>query len=378
MAVGSNLTDSVAVIGMDRVIDAPIRVLAIDVGAGTQDILVYDASRTPENCFKMVLPSQTQVVAARIRTLTSQAKTIHLDGPLMGGGASTEAILAHIAAGMRISATPSAAATVHNDLNRVRASGVVIRETPPKDAEIVRTGDVDLHAIANVLGQFAVAMPLHIAVAVQDHGYRAGEGNNDVRFEYLQSLLDEGGELSRMVFDVAPSHMNRMSAVLGATGGGIVMDTGAAAVLGALGDPAVRAHAETDGVVLVNVGNMHTFATLLRQDRLYGLFEHHTGGITVEIIARLVAGLQSGTLDPVSFRDSFDGHGAAIHPEYRSVGPFTFVAITGPNRSIAKALDYHEAAPFGDMMLTGAYGLAEGTLLRLGNEGVPAGSLFGK
>ncbi len=348
--------------------DSSTRILAIDVGAGTQDILVYDASRSPENCFKMVLPSQTQVIASRIRTSTSEGRAIHLDGLLMGGGASTDAILAHIAAGLRITATPSAAATVHNNLDRVRLQGVEIAEAAPDGATVIRTGDVDLPAIAAVLDRFAVPMPKNIAVAVQDHGYRPGQGNNDVRFEYLQSLLDEGGELSHMVFTEAPPGMTRMSSVLGAIGGGVVMDTGAAAVLGALGDPLVRLHAQADGVVLVNVGNMHTFATLLKHDRLYGLFEHHTGGISAEIIGTLVSGLQTGTLDPSSFREQFDGHGAAIHPEYGTEGPFSFVAVTGPNRGIARELGYHEAAPFGDMMLTGAYGLAEGMLMHMRRE----------
>ena len=66
------------------------------------------------------------------------------------------------------------------------------------------------------------------------------------------------------------------------------MDTGAAAVLGSLGDPVVHQKARDEGVILVNAGNMHTFATLLKGRRLYGLFEHHTGGITFEIIAELV------------------------------------------------------------------------------------------
>jgi len=43
-----------------------MRILAIDVGMGTQDILLYDSNKNIENCFKMVLPSQTQIIAKRI------------------------------------------------------------------------------------------------------------------------------------------------------------------------------------------------------------------------------------------------------------------------------------------------------------------------
>ena len=119
----------------------------------------------------------------------------------------------------------------------------------------------------------------------------------------------------------------------------------------------------------VNIGNMHTFATLIKGHMLYGLFEHHTGGITAEIIQTLVSRLQQGNLDAQSFAEHFDGHGAAIHPEYRSEGPFTFVAVTGPNRAIAAPLGYHQAAPYGDMMLTGAFGLVEGVRMTSRGDG---------
>jgi len=309
------------------------------------------------------MPSQTQVVAARIRRATRDGLSVHLYGSLMGGGASSEAALAHIAAGFPLSATPAAAATIHNNLERVTDLGVRLASEPPAGAVSIRTGDIDLDALSAALSQFEVSTPEHFAVAVQDHGYRPGSGNNEMRFAYLQSLLDEGGDLSRMVFSAAPEGMTRMAAVLQGLGSGIVMDTGAAAVLGALGDPVVRQKAEEEGVILVNAGNMHTFATLLKGRRLYGLFEHHTGGITPAIIADLVGGLQDGNLNPDAFREHFDGHGAAIHPAYKELGPFSFVAITGPNRAIARSLGYHEAAPFGDMMLTGAFGLVEGALM---------------
>jgi uncharacterized protein (DUF1786 family) len=160
--------------------------------------------------------------------------------------------------------------------------------------------------------------------------------------------------------------MTRMRAVRDAVPGAWVMDTGAAAVLGALGDPAVGEAAAGEGAILVNVGNMHTFACLVKGRRLYGLFEHHTGGITTEIIGSLVDRLRAGTIDTAGFRRDFDGHGAALDPAYRDEGPFRFVAVTGPNRRLARPLGYHEAAPFGDMMLAGAYGLVEGVRLARG------------
>ena len=339
------------------------RILAIDVGAGTQDILIFEPDQEPENCPKLVLPAQTQVVGRRIREATSQRRAVHLQGVLMGGGATSDAARDHLAAGLPLSATADAARTLHNDPARVAAMGVERRDEAPADAVVIRTGDIDRAALADALARFGISVPETVAVAVQDHGFRPGSGNNEVRFEYLQGLLAGAGDLRRMVYRDPPSGMTRMAAVAAMNPGAYVMDTGAAAVLGSLGDPVVAEAAATEGAILVNVGNMHTFATLVRGRRLFGLFEHHTGGITTAIIADLVERLRSGRIDPLSFRREFDGHGAALDPEYHEVGPFRFVAVTGPNRRLARPLGFHEAAPYGDMMLAGAYGLVEGVLL---------------
>jgi uncharacterized protein (DUF1786 family) len=353
--------------------NTPLRILAIDVGAGTQDILVYDSRNTPENCVKLVVPSQTQIVAGLIRAVTAAGSPLHLSGRLMGGGASSEAVADHLAAGLPVTAEPDAARTLHNHLDRVRVMGVNIQESAPPGATIVELGDVDLPAIGEALAHFGVEMPDTVAIAVQDHGYRPGAGNNEVRFEYLQRLVENGGALVDAVFLGAPDGMTRLEAVAALVPGAYLMDTGAAAVLGSLGDPKVARAVDESGAILVNVGNMHTFATLVKGRRLYGLFEHHTGGITTEIIRELVERLRAGTIDAARFTREFDGHGAAIDPAYEDVGPFEFVAVTGPNRATARPLGYHEAAPHGDMMLTGSFGLVEGVLMRMAADGDDTG-----
>ncbi len=346
---------------------APTRILAIDVGAGTQDVLVYESDRAPENCVKLVLPSQTQVVAARVRAATARGAPLYLAGSLMGGGASSEAIQAHLAAGLPVAAAPEPARTLHNDLERVRAMGVENRDEPPPGAEVVWLGDVDLAALRTALAQFEVALPSLFAIAVQDHGYLPGAGGREFRYEFLQSLLDGGGDVLNMVFREPPEYMLRMRAVRRAVPGAIVMDTGAAAVLGSLGDPDVARAVASEGAILVNVGNMHTFGVALRGRRICGLFEHHTGGITASLLAHLVAQLREGKLTNEEVH-ALGGHGAAFAPGYRQAGRFGFVAVTGPNRAVARDLGYHEAVPHGDMMLAGAFGLVEGALQLLARE----------
>jgi len=348
----------------------PIRILAIDVGAGTQDVLVYESDRAPENCVKLVLPSQTQVVAERIRRATARRLPIHLAGTLMGGGASSAAVQEHLAAGLPVTAAPQAARTLHNDLERVRALGVEIRDEPPPGTEIIRLGDIDIGAIEAALDRFEIPLPSLFAIAVQDHGYAPDAGGREFRYEFLQDLLSRGGDLLSMVYRDPPPYMLRMRAVRELLPGAAVMDTGAAAVLGTLGDPVVAREAATGGAILVNVGNLHTFAVAVRGMRVLGLFEHHTGGVTPDNLRELVDALRSGHLthDDVV---ALGGHGAAFAPDYSTMDPITFVAITGPNRGLVRSLGYYEAVPHGDMMLSGSYGLVEGLLALLAREGFP-------
>ena len=351
-----------------------VQILAIDVGGGTQDILVYDSRRRIENCFKFVLPSQTQVVGRKVARATAEQRPLHLSGWLMGGGASGNAVEVHLATGLPVTATKGAARTLHNDLDRVTAMGIEICEKPPEDAVVVHFSDIDLDGIQQTLERFEVEVPEVLAIAVQDHGYVAGERGRSYRSQYLTSLIENDGDALNMVFREPPEAMIRMQAVARQLPGAYIMDTGAAAVLGILGDPIVAGHAfGADGAVLINIGNLHTFAVAFRGSRVYGLFEHHTGGVTPEWLSGLVRQLQAGTLTHEQVKDQ-GGHGAAFSSDFPHVSGFEFVAITGPNRHIAGSLDYYQAAPYGDMMLSGPYGLVRATLAELAaaSRDVPA------
>src|SRR4029079_12977417 len=60
--------------------DSAETILAIDIGAGTQDILVYDPEQTRENCFGLVMPPQTQIMGQQIRRVTVAGRPLHLVG----------------------------------------------------------------------------------------------------------------------------------------------------------------------------------------------------------------------------------------------------------------------------------------------------------
>src|SRR5919199_4950992 len=101
-----------------------MQILTIDVGTGTQDIFLFDSERELENCFKLVLPSPTVVLADRIRAATAERRAIVLHGVTMGGGPCHWATMDHVRAGFPVYATPEAARTFDDDLDAVAEMGI--------------------------------------------------------------------------------------------------------------------------------------------------------------------------------------------------------------------------------------------------------------
>ena len=109
-----------------------MKILAVDVGTGTQDILLFDSNKEVENCYKLVLPSPTVILAQKIRAATQQGLGVLLSGTLMGGGPCAWAARDHALAGYPLWVTPAAARTFDDDLAHVAAMGatLVFEEEP--------------------------------------------------------------------------------------------------------------------------------------------------------------------------------------------------------------------------------------------------------
>ncbi|MDN5362906.1 MAG: hypothetical protein PWP70_1953 [Moorella sp. (in: firmicutes)] len=330
--------------------------LAIDIGGGTQDILLYRPDQPLENCVQLILPSPTVICGRQVEAATTARRDVFLTGRLMGGGYLVGALRRHLAAGCQAYATETAARTVYDDLDRVRQLGIVITDQPPEDAVTIKTGDVDLAALAGSLAPYGVKLPAEIAVAVLDHG-EAPRGTSDrvFRFQHWQRFVAGGGRLEDLLYREPPAYLTRMLAVREQAPGAWLMDTGAAALWGALEDARVAAHRE-EGLVIINCGNQHTIGVLVQGQRVLGLFEHHTSCLSGHKLAAFVEKLRSGELTNAEiFNDG--GHGCYIDPSYRPGGSYQFVAVTGPQRRLTIHQDYYWAAPHGDMMLSGCFGL---------------------
>ncbi|HEX9270127.1 MAG TPA: DUF1786 domain-containing protein [Candidatus Limnocylindria bacterium] len=334
------------------------RILAIDIGAGTMDVLVHDPAQPMENAVQLVLPSATASAGRRINEARQAGRPVYLHGNLMGGYHTTNAVWAHLAAGLAVYATERAAQTVHDDLDLLRSRGVRITEEPPSDAIRIEFRDVDLDRLERALNAYDVRLPKTVAIAAQDHGYSPKYSNRLFRFEHWRRFLTPGSTLADHIWRTPPEYMTRLRAIQADVPGAIVADTGPVAVLGALEDERVAA-AAAEGSCVANIGNQHVLGLLVRGEELFGVVEHHTEAVDTAKVARLVERLIAGTITHDEVFDD-EGHGALVLDGYRRLDPFRTIAVTGPNRRMAKPLGWYEAAPHGAMMLSGCFGLVRG------------------
>ena len=351
-----------------------MKILTVDVGTGTQDIFLYQSGLEIENGFKLVVPSPTMIVYRRIKEATRKGDSLALTGVTMGGGPSHWAARDHVKAGFRVYATPGAARSFDDDLDQVKANGIEVISADevkslPSSVRRLELLDFDLSAIKNALTEFDVSLDDldGAALAVFDHGAAPpGYSDRQFRFDYLAERLDPdqaGQALSRLAFKRGeiPEKMTRLLAVEKSAAGLdcplVVMDTAPAAVLGATLDPVVRSRQR---ILAANIGNFHSLAFRLNGDQVEGVFEHHTGLIDRDKMEDLIRDFAGGTLthDEI-FGDH--GHGALIYnPEPYDLDEGDFnVVVTGPRRNMLRGstLRPYYAAPFGDMMLTGCFGL---------------------
>jgi len=351
-----------------------MKFLAVDIGTGTQDIYLYQSGLAIENGFKLVVPSPTMIVFRRIKEATIKGEDLVLKGLTMGGGPSHWAARDHLKAGHKLYATPDAARTFDDDLDALQESGIEIisddeEKALPSAVRRITLKDFDLQAIARALAEFDVSLSDldGAAVAVFDHGAApVGYSDRQFRFDYLAERLDarEGPPLlSNLAFQRGeiPKKMTRLQAVEDSAQGLdaplLVMDTAPAAVLGATLDTIVGGKSQ---IMVANVGNFHTLAFRLKEDQVEGVFEHHTGLVDRIKLDRMLSEFASGILTHQEvFADH--GHGSLIYaqePYLMGEGAFD-VVITGPRRNLMRqsTLRTYFAAPFGDMMLTGCFGL---------------------
>lgn len=349
-----------------------MKILALDIGAGTEDVLLFDdAKESVENCVKMVLPSPSLVFAANVREATRLHQDLFINGDIIGGGAFTYALRNHIETGLRVVMTENTAYTVRNDLDEVRKLGIEVTEESQPDnfkGETLTLEEVNLTRLSMFLADFNEDLSdvVVVAVAVQDHGVcPKGTSNRKFRIQKMKELLEDDPRPESLAFkeEDIPQYFLRMKSATQASrrqlpkAEVLVMDTSPDAILGCLKDPLV---AGADSILAINVGNGHTMAAMISGGEVIGMVEHHTRLLAPKKMERLLIDFANGKLtnDEV-FEDA--GHGLFFLAEPLGFSNIERVVATGPNRNVLARtkLPVHFVAPSGDVMMSGPLGLVE-------------------
>ena len=336
-----------------------MRILAIDVGTGTQDIMIYDTEKELENSIKLVLPSPHLYISQQIRETEND---IYFTGEIMGGGKIKKSLLEHMEKGYNVVMEPTCAKTIRDNIEQVKSLGIEIADENKDYADYtkIKLGDINIKKLSEFLLGYDLDLDFdEIAIAVQDHGYNENMGDRDFRFEKIRQKVSH--PISPLEFgfkEDMPEYFTRMQAVRrqikdeGIEKLPLVMDTKFASIAGMCYDEvAIR----LDSFIVIDIGNGHTTAASIENGKIQGVFEHHTSSLTGESLERYIKRLASGEITHEEVHEDF-GHGAHV---LNPITEIEKVIVSGPKRELIEKtnLDWHHAAPGGDVMMTGTIGL---------------------
>ncbi len=342
------------------------RFLTLDIGAGTMDVLVVD-----EDCkehFKAVVKAPVRLLAEEVGACSGN---IVVTGVEMGGGPFST-VLKERARKSEVAMTASAAATVHHDLNRVRSSGIrIVSEEEARslagreDWNEFVSEDIERGRIRRIIESFGVPFQFDVVgVCAQDHGVPPpGHSHLDYRHHIFKNVLDENPIPGALLYEGGelPETLNRLRSIAQTASSlpareVFVMDSGAAAILGASLDPRAEG---LRNIGILDIATSHTIGALLSGGEVAGFFEYHTRDMTLARMEALFEELAEGTLEHKRIL-SEGGHGAYVR---KTLGKeaVQIILTVGPKRSMVKgsSLPVQYGAPWGDNMLTGAVGVLE-------------------
>lgn len=336
-----------------------MKIVAIDVGTGTQDIIVYDSEREFENSIKLVLPSPHLYISQMIKEADND---IYFDGEIMGGGKLKNSILEHMEKGYEVVMEPHCAKTIRDDLEQVKSFGIKIADPDEqyKGYTRITLGDIDIEKLSRVITEYDLDFDFDsIAIAVQDHGFNESMGDRDFRFEKIREKLNEPIKPEEFGFiGNVPEYYSRMKSVEKAIRDEgidlkpLIMDTKFASIAGMQYDEVAE---NLDSYIVIDIGNGHTTAASIEDGKIQGVFEHHTSNLDGKSLNRYLTKLAEGT---ITNEEVYNDHGHGAHV-LNPISKIEKVIVSGPKRQLIEdsGLDWHHACPGGDVMMTGTVGL---------------------
>ena len=193
------------------------KILAIDIGNGTTDIILYDSSKNIENSIKIVMPTPSRRYLQELEAIDfTGSQKILIHGSTIGGGPLAHELI-HIAREGKASVTMTrnAAFTIRNDMDEVASFGIKIIDEPDLMG-IVPSGrqSHDSNVVVNSEDIFMIFQELEfpflssfferlgedlslldgICVCAQDHGICKKEISDRLnRFSEFEKILKRGG-----------------------------------------------------------------------------------------------------------------------------------------------------------------------------------------
>ncbi len=342
------------------------RLLMIDVGAGTMDILYYDTQTDLH--YKAVVKSPIRHLAEKVAAVSGN---LLLKGCEMGGGPITR-VLQERARQVEVVMSVSASATLSHDQEKVESWGIKLVEDDraedmcaDQNYNVITLSDLELRRLEDIVTNFGVAYEFDaVAICAQDHGVPPqGVSHLDYRHNLFQARLQDNPYPHTMLYrsDKIPGSMNRLKSIAKyaeqlPAAEIYVMDSGMAAILGASMDYDGR---QNGCYLVLDIATSHTVAAAMAGEEIAGFFEYHTRDITLERLENLLRDLADGNLSHQQIL-SEGGHGAFMR---RTVGfdSIETIVATGPKRKLVASsqLPIKFGAPWGDNMMTGTVGLLE-------------------
>jgi uncharacterized protein (DUF1786 family) len=352
--------------------------LLLDVGAGTLDILYFDDESGLH--YKAVVRSPVLTVAEKARRLEGN---LLVRGTEMGGGPISEILIAR-AKESQVLMTPSAALTLHHDLERVKAFGInMVDETEAASLwatgrySNLSLGDLEIPRLQSLVEAFGVPFSFDVVgVCAQDHGMPPhGVSHLDFRHSLFKLNLDRDPFPHALLYsrEEVPAPLNRLRAIA-ETATELrareiyVMDSGMAAILGGTLDPQALSK---ERIILLDLATSHTLGAALEKGEIAGFFEYHTRDITLQRLESLVIELADGQLVHEKILQQ-GGHGAYVRKAF-GFDCNELIVATGPKRRLLSKsrLAIRPGAPFGDHMMTGTAGLLEAIRRRKSLNPIP-------
>ena len=249
-------------------------ILSIDVGKGTEDILIFDENKQIENAIQLVLPSTAQILKDQL--LDDDSELIFISGSLMAGEPWHKVVYDKCAANPNsVIMTETAARSLRYSLDQVRSKNVMVLSDSEFEMEYEQQkkkqeetdefpmystrlsisrysiSDINFGRIEAVLKGSNIDLKRirKVLLCVQDHGEPSdpNQSARDFRMTAIYSRLDENGRLENLMFRSAdiPKDLPRLKSVANSAINFFshldaddiyVMDSSPAVILGVIND----------------------------------------------------------------------------------------------------------------------------------------------